>query len=91
MHGGYIMVDCEGLDLIKGSTPQIIPGIYTKVTVAYESGSQVVAHNCTWDGVPMSPISCMIVPFNGYYIVTASTLQIVVPVNDSVTINNLVG
>ena len=31
MNGGYIMIDCTGLDLTKGSTEQTITGLYSKV------------------------------------------------------------
>lgn len=96
MNGGYAMIDCTGLDLTKGSTPQTIDGLYDSLQVALEHGKPVIAYNCEWNenGVDrlMSPISVMVVQYSENLIVaTASTLQVFVGSDDSVTINNLVG
>lgn len=91
MNGGYVMIDCMGLDLTKGSTEQNISGIYSKTRECMKSGKPIVANNCVWgtDGV-VTPIAVMAIQFPGYIIVTASTLQIVITENDVITIRNLV-
>lgn len=92
MNGGYFMIDCTGLDLIKGSTEQTINGLYEECQKALKANKPVYAVNCVWstNGL-VTPINCMLIQFDGYVIATASTLQIVVTSADKVTINNLVG
>lgn len=91
MNGGYVMIDCTGLDLTKGSAEQTISGIYSNTQKCMESGKPIFAYNCVWgtDGV-VTPIAVMAIQFSGYIIVTASTLQIVITENDVITIRNLV-
>lgn len=91
MNGGYVMIDCAGLDLTKGSTEQTISGIYASTQNCMESGKPIFANNCVWgtDGI-VTPIAVMAIQFPGYIIVTASTLQIVIGDNDVITIVNLV-
>lgn len=92
MNGGYVMIDCTGLDLTKGSTEQNLPGIYSDTQNCMNSGKPIFANNCVWgaDG-NVTPIAVMAIQFPGYIIVTASTLQIVIGENDTITIVNLVG
>ena len=90
MNSGYFMIDCSGLDLIKGSTPQTIPGIYSKCRVALQIGKPVYAVNCVWDDLTVTPISTFLIQIaENTIIATSSTLQIVVASNDVVTINNM--
>lgn len=71
MNGGYAMVDCKGLDLTGGSTPQTITGIWNDAKIALTSGKPIVAHNCVYGaGVKVSPVTCF-----GWYI---STTEIVI-------------
>ena len=92
MVGGYILVDCEGLDLLKGSTPQTISGIRKKVEDAMATGKPVVAANCVWgDGVSVTPVSVMLIELGDYIIATSATLQIWISKQDVITISNLVG
>ena len=92
MNGGYIMIDCQSLDLIKGSTPQTISGIYKRVGDAMKTGKPIFANNCIWDDQgTVTPIAVMAIQFDGYIICTAATLQIVITAADVVTIVNLVG
>ncbi len=59
MKGGYMMVDCKGLDLTGGSTPQTITGIWGDAEKALASGKPIIAHNCVYGvGVPVSPVVC---------------------------------
>lgn len=91
MNGGYVMIDCTGLDLTKGSTEQTISGIYSRVRECMKAGKPIFANNCVWgnDGV-VTPIAVMAIQFPGYVIVTSSTLQIVITSSDTITIVNLV-
>ena len=89
MKGGYTLINCTGLDLIKGSTEQNISGIYNKVKSAMQTKKMMIAVNCNWNGAYVTPISVFAIDFGDYIIVTSSTLQIVVNTNDVVTINNL--
>lgn len=91
-NGGYVMVDCEGLDLIKGSTPQTITGIYEKVQKAMKTGKEILACNCVWDtNLDVTPISVMAIQINPTTVIcTAATLQVIITSSDVITINNLV-
>lgn len=88
---GYIMVDCTGLDLTKGSTPQTITGLYQKCINACNTGKPIYCVNSVWgsDGA-VTPIEVFIIQFDGYVIATASTLQVIVTSSDVVTIDNMV-
>lgn len=90
MKGGYAMLDCTGLDLIKGMTPQTITGIYNRVKTAYNANKPIYCFNAHWDdkGI-VTPIQVMVIDFGEYFIATASTLQIVVGPNDSIVIRNM--
>lgn len=91
MNGGYIMVNCEGLDLTKGTTPQTITGLYAACQAAMKTGKPICAYNCTWGVIPVTPIPVFLVQINETQVIgTSSTLQIIVGNNDSVTINNMV-
>lgn len=91
MNGGYVMIDCKGLDLTKGSTEQTISGIYTDVKNAMMSGKPMIAYNCIWGtGKNITPINVFAIDFGSCIIVTSSTLQIIITPLDVITINNLV-
>lgn len=93
MHGGYIMIDCKGLDLTKGETEQTISGLYARVREAMKTGKPIFADNCIWGtGKPMSPIQMFANQlYTDEICCTASTLQIRVKNTDKVTIVNMVG
>lgn len=90
--GGYVMVDCESLDLTKGSTPQTITGIYEKVQKAMKTGKEILACNCIWGtGLGVTPISVMAIQIDATTVIcTAATLQVNITSSDVITINNLV-
>lgn len=88
-NGGYVMVDCTGLDLIKGQTPQTVDGIYTRVENAVKTGKPIYACGCNWGGRKVSPIQVFVIYFDGVAYCTSSTLQIVIDNEDTVTINNM--
>lgn len=86
---GYIIIDCKGLDLLAESA-QTISGLYQTIQDAIASGKPLYATNLVWGDVsPVSPVQVFTVQFDGYVVVTASTLQVIVTSADSVTINNL--
>ena len=89
MNGGYVLVDCTGLDLIKGSTQQTIPGIRDRVINAMKTNKPIMAVNANWDGAFVSPIFVFAIEIGTDIICTASTLQIVIAKNGKVTINNM--
>lgn len=91
MIGGYAMVDCKGLNLLGGSTPQTIAGIFSQCEKAMQSGKPIIAVNCVYGtGVKSSPIAVMGIKESGYYIFTSSILQINVESNDHVTVSSLI-
>lgn len=93
MNGGYVLIDCTGLDLIKGSTEQSIPGIFKKVKDAEKTGKPIFCVNAVWgDNGKMSPMNIMTMDASADLVIcTSSTLQIYVNKTDVVTIVNLVG
>jgi len=87
--GGYISVDCKGLDLLADDT-QNIEGLYDDCKAALAVGCPVIAYNCEYgEGVPMTPISVFGIIEAGTIIFTASILQIRVDEDDDVTIVSL--
>ena len=89
-NGGYILVDCTGVDLLSQSSVTVT-GLYAKSKKAMDSGKPIIAINCEYgEGVPMSPIPVMGIIEAGTYIFTSSILQIRVASNDSVTIVPLI-
>lgn len=90
--GGYILIDCNGLDLIKGSTPQTITGLFARVKEAMNGGKPMIATNCKWSVHDVTPINFFAIQFEEDLIIaTASTLQIHITDEDVVTIVNMVG
>lgn len=90
--GGYILVDCKGLDLIKGETPQTITGIYARVRTAMRKNKLLLAQNCVWDDKATTPIPVLAIQlYDDTIVATANTLQIWITEEDVVTITNLVG
>lgn len=91
MKGGYVLIDCTGLDLLEEST-QTISGLYNKVKAAMSTGKMIIAENIIWgdDGI-ISPISVFGIDMGSTYgiYLTASTLQIRVSPADVVTIVNM--
>lgn len=90
MNTGYVTIDCKGLDLIKGSTPQTIPGLRATLEEAMATGKPIIVTNLTWDEGYISPTMCMCTIVGDDLIATSSTLQIYVSESDVVTIVNLV-
>lgn len=91
VNGGYIMLDCTGLDLTKGDTPQTLVGMFNRVKQAMETNKPMYCVNANWDNAYCSPIQIFAIEFDGYIIVTASTLQVTVTDEDVITISSMVG
>lgn len=90
--GGYVIVDCKGLDLTKGSTEQTITGIYKNVQSAMKAKKQILAENCLWGVLPVTPIAVFAIQLSETTIcVTSSTLQVYITNADIITISNMVG
>ena len=91
MKGGYVLVDCSGLDLLAEST-QTISGLYNKVKAAMITGKMIIAENMIWgDDGYISPVHVFAIDMGSTYGIycTASTLQIRISPADVVTIVNM--
>lgn len=87
---GYIIIDCTGIDMLSEDS-QSLTGLYARVQEAINTGKPIYATNLTWgEQGTMSPVEIFTVQFDGYVVCTASTIQIIVASNDSITINNLI-
>lgn len=86
---GYISIDCKGLNLLAEEA-QTVNGLYNEIQEAIETGKPIFATNLKWGDVSaISPVQVFSVQWDGYVILTSSTLQVIVTTADSVTINNL--
>ena len=86
---GYINTDCKGLNLLAQEA-QTIDGLYNEIQEAISTGKPMYATNLVWGDVSaISPVQVFSVQWDGYVILTSSTLQVIVTTEDSVTINNL--
>lgn len=93
MNGGYVMIDCKGLDLTSREE-QTINGLYNDMVSAIKSGKPLVAYNCVWgsnNDSPMTPISFFVQNWSNSMVVgTASILNITCTSADKVTVTSLV-
>ena len=93
MNGGYIMIDCKGLDLTSNEE-QTINGLYNDMVKAIKTGKPLVAYNCVWgsnNDSPMTPIPFFAQNWNSSMVVgTASILNITCTSADKVTVTSLV-
>lgn len=83
------MIDCTGLDLTKGATPQTLTGMYEKIKTGISLNMPIYVVNASWGDSAVTPIQVFAVAFDGHITVTTSTLQIVVTSGDVITISNL--
>ena len=92
MTGGYIMIDCKGLDLTSAEE-QTISGLYKAMTDAIKSGKPLYAYNCVWGSnsdSPMTPIPFFAQQWNSTMVVgTASVLNITCTSADKVNVTSL--
>lgn len=93
MNGGYIMIDCRGLDLTSREE-QTISGLYNDMVRAIKTGKPLVAYNCVWgsnNDSPMTPIPFFAQNWTDSLVVgTASILNISCTSADKVTVTSLV-
>lgn len=93
MNGGYIMIDCKGLDLTSNEE-QTISGLYNDMVNAIKTGKPLVAYNCVWGSnsdSPMTPIPFFAQNWTDSLVVgTASILNISCTSADKVTVTSLV-
>ena len=93
MNGGYIMIDCKGLDLTSNEE-QTINGLYNDMVNAIKTGKPLVAYNCVWgsnNDSPMTPIPFFAQNWSSSMVVgTASILNITCTSADKVTVTSLV-
>ena len=85
-NGGYIMVDCTGLDLSL-STAQEIPGIWNKAVKAMAQNKPIIAHGCKYSTAAVSPVTTF-----GWYIdtdeivIVGATLHVHIKDDDTATV-----
>ena len=93
MNGGYVMIDCKGLDLTSNEE-QTINGLYDDMVSAIKSGRPLVAYNCVWglnNNSPMTPIPFFAQNWSDSTVMaTASSLNITCTSADKVTVTSLV-
>lgn len=86
MNGGYMMVDCTGLDLSLG-TAQEIPGIWDNAVKAMKQEKPIIAHGCKYSTAEVTPVTCF-----GWYIaadeivIVGATLHVHIKDNDTATV-----
>ena len=87
---GYILFDCEGLDL-NDTTKQTIDGIYDRAVEALSTGKAIFATNCVMSDMPCSPVSVVAWDQGSDGIIaTGHVLRIVIAKDDGVTVIPLV-
>ena len=90
MNGGYINVDCSGLELYD-STKQTITGIWDKAVTALKSEKPIHVYGCTYNDALVSPV-----PVFGWYIaadeivIVGATLHVHIKNDDSATVLDVV-
>lgn len=90
MKGGYILVDCTGLELYE-TDPQSITGIWEKAVTAIKQNKPIMACNCTYAEAPVTPVPCF-----GWYlsateiVIVGATLHVHVKSDDTATVLDVV-
>lgn len=88
--GGYILFDCDGLEL-NDSTEQDINGIYDRAKEALESGKPIYAVNCNMSDAKCSP--CSVIAWqeaDDEIVATGHVLRVSIKDDDGVTVTNLI-
>lgn len=90
--GGYSLIDCKGLNLLGGSTPQTIAGLWDVSKRTLELNKPVYACNCIYGtGHPMTPVAVMgQLESDDTIVFTSSILQIWIKDDNTVTVESLV-
>jgi len=88
--GGYVMIDCKGLDLTGGSTPQVLTGLHSRIADAFATEKLILLNNCRrGSGVFVSPIPVIVNASSTSYVLYNGTLAITVTNADSATVADL--
>lgn len=87
MNGGYYLIDCKGLELTGGETPQTIAGAWNDAKTAMTLGKPLVACNCLYDDAPVSPVPCFGWELaENEIVIVGATLHIHVKDDDTITV-----
>ena len=80
LKSGYALIDCKGLDLTGGSTPQTIAGLFARLVEVMKYGKPMIAENCVMGtGKPMAPLNVSAYKYDIHtFYVFFGTLEIVV-------------
>jgi len=90
MNGGYLNVDCTGIDLSK-SEKQSVSGIWDKAVDALKSEKPIHAYGCTYGAALVSPV-----PVFGWYVaadeivIVGAKFHVHIKNDDSATVLNVV-
>ena len=91
MKGGYMLIDCEGLDLTS-AVKVTKTGFWNKAKNALASNKPLVAYNCIYgSGKPVSPVTAF-----GWYlsstsiVIVGATLHIIIDNEDGVIVQDVV-
>lgn len=88
--GGYILVDCAGLEL-NDSTEQEISGLYARAQAALKTGKPCYAVNCLMNDSYCSPVSVAAWQEDEDTIIaTGHVFRVAIDSDDGVTVTNLV-
>ena len=91
MNGGYILVDCAGLEL-SSAEAQSISGIWKKAVAAIKVQKPIIVENCTYGEAPVSPVTCF-----GWrladdeIVIVGATLHVHVKDDDTATVLDVAG
>lgn len=88
-NGGYVMFDCQGLDL-SSSSEQKKDGIYEEALKAIALNKPVVAINCFYGTARFSPVPVTVHMSDSTIIASANVLQVFITSGDVCTVQNLV-
>lgn len=88
--GGYILVDCTGLEL-NDYTEQEISGLYARAQAALKTGKPCYAVNCLMNGSYCSPVAVAAWQEDEDTIITTGhVFRVTIDSDDGVTVTNLV-
>lgn len=86
LKGGYIIIDCKGLDLSL-TTAQEIDDSFAIAKTALNSGKPIIAKNCVYGTAPVSPVTCFAWEISATEIViVGATLHIHVKSDNTATV-----
>ena len=91
-NGGYVLIDCGGMDLTKTDATQTIAGLYSKCLNAFTYNKPIYGFNCVYGSIgKVSPVPVFAtISSPGTVCLASSVLQIFVTSEDVVTINSMI-